>query len=249
MLTLRQCRTLNSIAHRASKKFLFKDVANYPEDGQNDSKPDLALYRNDPRCKEVIGRDINKKSIKYIARRPYIARAAWAWMVSVGEVKTAEKHAGYLFESGGLFNNSDEGKRARAQFAKYAAEIMTRQHRTHLFTFYISGTYARLFYWDRSGCVVTTPIDLVRDPRPFYLFIFRLVHGKPDIQGYDPSVVDASAAEIDAWRRYSTTNKYLQKYRDRALEDESKFPVYRVRIRIYPNPSFSDTLHSPTRRT
>ena len=207
---------------------MVKDISSWPEDGETDIKPDLAIYPTDAASKAIYERDIDKTKIQDEARVPHAARAAWALMISVGEVKNCDAAAGFHFETDELLNESGPGQLARAQHAKYANEILYRQHRLHLFTFYISGCWARAFYWDRNGCALTNAVNLVENPLPFQTFLYRLAHGSDEDRGFDPTVKLAEESEMEAWRSYRTNNRYLQQYRNEALRDTRKYPVCKV---------------------
>ena len=48
---------------------------------------------------------------------------------------------------------TDQGISTRGQIIAYTAKLHSFQHRCFSFSFLICGQYARLFRWDRSGCV------------------------------------------------------------------------------------------------
>jgi hypothetical protein len=159
---------------------------------------------------------------------PHAARAAWAWMLSAGEVKPNDTKAGFHFKSNGFLKSGDIAVAARAQHGKYATEIMLRQHRTHLFTFYISGCWARVFFWDRNGCIASSAVNLNTSPELFQTFIFRLLKLTKIKQGFDNTARLATPEEIAPLREWNPDNKYLREYRDAILTSESLFPIYLV---------------------
>ena len=57
--------------------FVVKDISSWPEDGETDIKPDLAIYPTDAASKAIYERDIDKTKIQDEARVPHAARAAW----------------------------------------------------------------------------------------------------------------------------------------------------------------------------
>ena len=167
-------------------------------------------------------------------RMEHIARVSWPWMVTAFEVKRFDYEAGYHFTTPGLKRTSKEGRKARAQFIKYAKEIQARQHRTHTFTFYISGMQARVFRWDRAGVIVSRPINLKTDYEEFLNCIFRLANLSREEQGYDSTATLACPSEVAKLKKYKTDNRFLRKYKKFMLNAQSHFPIYKVRRPNFP---------------
>ena len=195
-----------------------------------DLKPDMALYEMHNRAQAAFQRDMEAANAAEAQLPDISARAAWAWMVSAGEVKPNERRAGFHFKYKGFLINTPDGRKARAQYAKYATEIMLRQHRTHLFTFYISGCWVRVFYWDRNGCVVSQPANLNTNPERFANFVFRLLKLTRKRQGYDDSVQLAKPDEIVQFRNWNPDNQYLREHRELIFDNEEFYPIYRVSL-------------------
>ncbi|KAF8121694.1 hypothetical protein EV363DRAFT_1405624 [Boletus edulis] len=67
-------------------------------------------------------------------------------------------------------------------------------YRTHVFSAFIVGSYARLIRWDRSGAIVTAPINYRQDPQ---LLDFFTCYDEADrwVRGHDDSVRKASPEE------------------------------------------------------
>jgi hypothetical protein len=131
-----------------------------------------------------------------------------------------------------LLRETDAGKKARVQQDVYALEMQNRQHRTHAFTLYIAGKSARIFRWDRAGCIVSTPINLISDPQHLLNCIYRLATGGRTAQGFDPTAQLVSKADIEKLRAYNPTNRYLQAYREYILHPDSlrHYPIHKVCI-------------------
>ncbi|EKM48714.1 uncharacterized protein PHACADRAFT_108415, partial [Phanerochaete carnosa HHB-10118-sp] len=169
------CHIFNAVEELAGSKFRWKVVANHGESAEVDHKPDLARYPIDILAAEhAYTRDVIKDDKN-------IARCAWAWMNSYVEVKNAEVKSPFFFahniDKDGrqkFLRHSDIGRKARGQFIKYATEAMLRQHRTHYYSFYLSEMSARVFRWDRVGCIASEPIDLRENPEDFLDILYRL---------------------------------------------------------------------------
>ena len=170
-----------------------------------------------------------KKSSASKERKPYIARCAYPWMITAIEVKTASAETGFGFtEDEPLLRQVDKSVDVRSQFATYAAEIMLRQHRTHLFMFYIAGWRARVFRWDRNGAIVSEPIDLRKKLKTLLDLMYRLIVANPKDQGFDTTATLATEAEIAKLNSYQTTNIYLKRYKRLMLDNKGDYPIFKV---------------------
>ncbi|KAH7906620.1 hypothetical protein BJ138DRAFT_1093898 [Hygrophoropsis aurantiaca] len=83
----------------------------------------------------------------------------------------------------------------RGQIIGYAAETSAKQHRTHVFSASITGKFARLFRWDRSGTAVTERFDYRERPALLLDFFRRYSRMSRTARGYDPTVRFATPAE------------------------------------------------------
>jgi hypothetical protein len=221
----------NATLAAAKSKDQFKDTANWIESAEYDTKPDLLWQRLSPNLYKIpVDPDFHANAKVSKERRPYVAQPAWPWVVLAAEVKRMEGESGFHFSTEGFLRESIVGIQARVQQNIYALEIQNRQHRTHAFTFLIAGKYARLFRWDRAGCLVSKPINLMSEPQHLLNFIYRLSRGGRTMQGFDPTATLASKAEIDQLRAYKPANWYLQGYRALMLHPESMelFPIHKV---------------------
>lgn len=223
------CDILNIIEEIAQSGYRWKIVANHAESSEIDHRPDLARYPiNEPAAEVAFGRRVRRPD------EPNIARCAWAWMSSFVEVKNTAEAAGFHFGTRGeegdflFLRDSEDGKIARAQIIKYATEAMLRQHRTHYYSVYIAGMSARVFRWDRVGCLVTEPIDLSKDYKTFLNILHRLATAE-DNYGADSTVERTTAADILPIRLYTTDNQDLKDYREMILEDMSCYPIHKVK--------------------
>lgn len=215
----------------AGVKAVFKDVAHWIESGDIDHRPDIVLYPTNPKA-VVTYRQKEEDVLKSEAaelRKPYIAQCAYAWMVTAMEVKKQGAETGFSFKPGEtLLREAKGAMEARSQFATYAAEIMLRQHRTHLYMFYIAGWSVRVFCWDRNGAIVSQPIDLRTQFKVVLNMIYHLVMGDKSTQGFDTSATLASDADINKLRAYNPRNVYLQQYKDVMLNAMREYPIFIV---------------------
>ncbi|KAI0692379.1 hypothetical protein BC835DRAFT_1520955 [Cytidiella melzeri] len=77
---------------------------------------------------------------------------------------------------------------------------MVRQHRVFAFIIYISDDKARLTRWDRAGGIVSTPIDLKKNPEQLLNFVYRLALMSRAELGEDPTVELATEDEVQKLR-------------------------------------------------
>ncbi|KAI0632324.1 hypothetical protein C8Q77DRAFT_1060473 [Trametes polyzona] len=82
----------------------------------------------------------------------------------------------------------------------FVAELFARQYRLFVFTVTLSGSLARLFRWDRSGCVVTQAFDIRENPETLLEFFWRFSQVTYLERGHDSSVSVASPAEEALFR-------------------------------------------------
>ena len=83
--------------------------------------------------------------------------------------------------------NSRDAHVTCGQITAYATLHMSAQYRTHVFFVLICKDYARLIWWDRSGAIVTNPIQYNVTSELFDFFIL-LDHSPPNVQGQDTTV-------------------------------------------------------------
>ena len=160
----------------------------------------------------------------------HLARNAWAWMTTGVKVKSEADHAAFNFRQGDpLLRDTVEGKKGQAQFAEYATELMVRQHRTFVFLIYILNAHARITRWDRAGCIVSTPIDLMNEPEQLLNFIHRLALMSDDELGFDTTAVLASEEEVDELQRITHRNPYAATRAGDILSNQILYPIYKVR--------------------
>ncbi|KAL7281487.1 hypothetical protein ACG7TL_004802 [Trametes sanguinea] len=100
--------------------------------------------------------------------------------------------------------------RAFGLHMSFVAEIFARQHRRCLFTVSLAGSHARLYRWDRSGCVVTRAFDVREDSVTFAEFFWRFSKLSDGDRGHDLTVRLASAKEESLFRETVRAHVALQ---------------------------------------
>ncbi|KAI0708485.1 hypothetical protein C8Q76DRAFT_814956 [Earliella scabrosa] len=92
---------------------------------------------------------------------------------------------------------------ARNRLEMYALEVMSRQHRTHMYTVTICRDEARFQRYDRAGCVVSDSFNYLEDPRPIGIFLYKLFRDNcvsRESRGHDPTAELASGDEAHVFR-------------------------------------------------
>ncbi|KAH9849496.1 hypothetical protein C2E23DRAFT_888207 [Lenzites betulinus] len=85
----------------------------------------------------------------------------------------------------------DQAERAFGLHIGFAVEILARQNRTCLFTVSVFGPLARLYRWDREGCIVTEAFDFHERPSILLEFFWRYSQAYYCDRGHDQTTVIA----------------------------------------------------------
>ncbi|TCD60312.1 hypothetical protein EIP91_010361 [Steccherinum ochraceum] len=200
-----------------------KDIADWPDKSlmnlpdKDSRRADIGLFMKRDRARWQDAK-FSPGHIRIAGRRVYAARNCIAYITVLGEVKLREPGFG-LKKGDALLNPSEGAERTRGQIADYVTEILTRQHRTSIFTFYIYKRTARIMRWDRTGCIVSEVIDLETDPKKFFEFFFRIAHATDVQLGHDPTATVQKNLANNA--NYKSLQKQLQ-----ALPSESRLTPY-----------------------
>ncbi|KAI9059508.1 hypothetical protein FKP32DRAFT_1634316 [Trametes sanguinea] len=110
--------------------------------------------------------------------------------------------------------------RAHGLHAAFAMEVFARQQRLFLYTISVAGSMARIYRWDRSGCIVTTAFDVRQRPDILAEFLWRFSNLSDAGRGHDLTVRMASAAEEDFFK--SVVRDYLASQVDVAGDELNK---------------------------
>ena len=138
-----------------------------------------------------------------------------------------------------LFEASSTGARStRGQLAMYADRQFKHQPVLFLFQVVLTGCFARLLYWDRSGATVTKAFNILEQPEVLVDFLWRFAHATERERGWDESVVVASRSEqrqfADAVRIFGAQgNDNVPPGLAAELDSETRsesYPVLKVRV-------------------
>ncbi|KAI9062463.1 hypothetical protein FKP32DRAFT_1677401 [Trametes sanguinea] len=91
-------------------------------------------------------------------------------------------------------------ERAFGLHIAFVTEAFARQQRSFMFTAAVSGSSARLFRWDRAGCVVSEAFDLHERPDIFAEFLWRFSQLSHWERGHDRTVISATRAQERIFR-------------------------------------------------
>ena len=131
----------------------------------------------------------------------------------------------------------------RGQLVLYATRQQAYQFRTSIISVGIFGKIARFFRWDRTGCLVTEPIDYssLEGNELLTEFFHRLdrLADDPESRGWDPTVEDPTPREV--------------KLLDKAISEACKKrqvkpppqPTYRMKTRSQKRVSFREPTKKP----
>lgn len=160
------------------------------------------------------------------------------WM----EVKAGEASDGFdnLKDANSVEKNKGDGSATRGQLISYAAAVLSRQHRLHLFSILICGTRARFFRWDRTGCTLSASFSLRDEPKWLAYFLWCYSKLTPVERGFDPTVKLASPSEAESLRKavakYKTDCEKQGRKNVTALrepkESEPEWPAYRIKVEV-----------------
>ncbi|KAI0364875.1 hypothetical protein BV20DRAFT_982917 [Pilatotrama ljubarskyi] len=109
-----------------------------------------------------------------------------------------------------------ERKKVRGQIITYAEQIFRLQHRTALYMLLVIGRNFRFVRWDRSGAIVTRPVDYVARPDVLRDFLWRLGKQSDEQLGVDPSATRLYPGEED----YKLMDEYAAKVATDLATDE-----------------------------
>ncbi|KAI0685777.1 hypothetical protein BC835DRAFT_1420934 [Cytidiella melzeri] len=131
-----------------------------------------------------------------------MARAAWAWMKVGLKVEGRDQESAFCsIESRPFLRDTGNGREAQAQLAEHAFQLM-----------------ARLTRWDRAGCIVSTPINLKKNPEQLLNYVYRLALMSRAELDEDPTVKLATEEE----------NPYASARAKEILDNKVLYPIYKV---------------------
>ena len=169
-----------------------KDVADWPDPSLVDTRRgDLSLFFTMSEDDEEISDYWEDDQFEpgpscHRARKKHAARNRFAFVAVPAEVKLDKNGFGATSKDP-LLPDNDDARQTRGQICDYAAEIILRQHRIHLFVVYVYRTTARIIRFDSAGAVITHPIDLKQQLEKFFEFFWRLRKASDVKVGLDPT--------------------------------------------------------------
>ncbi|KAF7296456.1 hypothetical protein HMN09_01052000 [Mycena chlorophos] len=110
-----------------------------------------------------------------------------------------------IFDENGAVVDSNEAREAMTQLSKSARSLLMFSHRTHTWvTAVFQRRYARIFCFDRTGFVVSSKFDWIKEPKVFATLYYRLFHPPGHtgrIDGDDFTIERLSDSETDQHRK------------------------------------------------
>ncbi|EKM51324.1 uncharacterized protein PHACADRAFT_151998 [Phanerochaete carnosa HHB-10118-sp] len=246
------CSTFNKVNQIAGGKYCTYATGLHPElkDVETGMKTDLCTYKVGGPGKQAfeLGASTLKKSTANKDLHQSLARTAWAYIVTPFEIKTSLESAPFRLDVHHLEpSQTQEGRKARAQMTKYAAEIQLRQHRRFVFTVFICERIAWLFRWDRTGAIVSRPFDIFEKPELLLNFVYRVARASPATLGYDTSVEimrsdDPLLDAFNAYRERQASDSWPRAFADDIWVNKTFYPLCKVQFLFLIMHVFSESL-------
>lgn len=171
------------------------------------SKPDCGLFLKSSDDEQLSARSYMAEVQIPIEMKPQKSQDAFNNITDTREQVQKEKQDAMLEIS--LTKNTDQSILHRGQQIDYVTQIMSLQHRTHVFSLSIMGHHARIIRWDRAGAIVSKSFDYVSS-KHLIDFLSRYEHATPERRGYDRTVIPALPEEIAAFT--SAVNSYAEEF-------------------------------------
>ena len=147
----------------------------------------------------------------------------------------AHKTSDSMEEDNSFVTSEGRALHTLGQLTVYATALLGSQYRTHAFMTFITGTYARLIRWDRSGAVVTEPIYFNTQPHLFDFFTRYNIAGH-EARGNDATVTVPTDEEITLAKSIVPELKDLVSFLAIATPDSTNHSDRRFIVR-HPEPS------------
>lgn len=87
------------------------------------------------------------------------------------------------------------------QLTSYMAAWQVSQHRLHMFSFLVTGSFVQLLRWDRAGAIASEKFDYVKQPTLILDFFHRLALMTEQEIGWDTTVSNAETSEIERYNK------------------------------------------------
>ncbi|KAI0089850.1 hypothetical protein BDY19DRAFT_941111 [Irpex rosettiformis] len=211
--------------------FVFKDTS-ARNDEVTKAKPDLGLFSTNLSNNVVESSPMSVMDIP-VEFKPQESQDAFVVTINDREKVKKEKETEERELLEKMTNNSI---RHRGQQIDYASQIMSLQHRSHVFSISIIGHHARLIRWDRAGAAVSERFNYYDGSNSWLSeFLFRYSHATPEQRGFDSNVQKASRSDVRLLR--SAVDEYLnrfpyQRHLAKQLQNtvDRTYPAYKVRV-------------------
>ncbi|TCD61770.1 hypothetical protein EIP91_007972 [Steccherinum ochraceum] len=225
------CEAINTATD--DSRLQIRDTGDWPEKGDgsiiSQKRPDLGMYESGTLQQHELTKKDRKRSTANKKRFKWASRLQWALLRVFIEVKTYTDQTAPFFGS-----DSDASRMSRGQIAEYIAEIMVRQHRTHVYCVTIRKNTALFMLCDRAGIVACHEFDYIQDPRTFLTFFYRLGRMSDAQLGFDTTVrpVVADHPDLTALAAFKKTIKlpHHQRYYTEAFESGAAWPIQHVTV-------------------
>ncbi|KAM5546009.1 hypothetical protein V8D89_000135 [Ganoderma adspersum] len=171
-------------------------------------------------------------------RQPPRAECSWHWAEVLVEVKLHSKY--FAFPPKDPTSDGAEHVQSRGQLALYASQILRMQHRTHVYLISISGKYAQLVRFDRSGAIISESFDYTTATG--VAFIGQFLHclfnpsASPEDRGADPTTTLASNEEASFFSSLherlpmGSTSRIARRFKEASSGADESWPVYALNI-------------------
>ncbi|CAL1697201.1 unnamed protein product [Somion occarium] len=216
------CRVINSVL---GPSMTCKETAEFPEESRTQKrkknkapaskeeklqdehafrlKPDLTIFRSSAEAQYTLTNKEKKASAQTKERLQHAGRTSWHTAIGLGEGKTNINATPFRTGNGGpLLRDSKDAHETRGQMAQYAAELMLRQHRQHVFFVSFFQDTMRIIRWDRNGALVSTPFNYKHNPEKLWLFFYRIRRMNDEALGFDTTVHPAEEERVKEMKAY-----------------------------------------------
>ena len=145
--------------------------------GENQLKPDVAIYADDSERKDEKRTDFSAIEICI-------------------ELKRSALHDPFDDADGAPFEkNTELGMSMRGQITSYATAHLGKQFRLFAFSVIIIGDMARIMRWERAGSTVTNAFNYKQNPEFLINFFRRFASLSRKDRGWDTSVIPIDEAQ------------------------------------------------------
>jgi hypothetical protein len=123
-----------------------------------------------------------KLDIGFVERTDGNADYSWSDIMILGELKSNAR--------------ADTASKTWRDLGRYAREVFTAQDtRVFALGFSLCGSIMRLWEFDRSGIIASSPFDINRDGQQFVLSMLAFLHMDHNQLGFDPTILTTSDGE------------------------------------------------------